>query len=325
MRFNRLDLNLLVALDALLTERSVTRAAERLNLSPSATSDALARLRDYFEDELLVQVGRRMEPTPRAEGLQAAVRDVLVRVDSTIATQPQFDPTTTDRRFRIFASDYTQMVLGPQLVARAAAQGSRAGFDFLPQVAQPHRDLERGEADLLVLPQTLMSPLHPSEVLYEERFVCVVWAGSRLAQAGLTRQRYLDAAHVVMRPQATAGDSFEEWFIKRLGVQRRVAATSYGFATVPALVVGTEWVATLHARLASQLCAMWPLRLLPCPLDIAPMQQSMQWHRYRSTDPGLRWLRGLLAEAAAALPPAAFTEPPAAATPAPAARRSRRR
>ena len=92
MRFNRLDLNLLVALDALLTEGSITKAAERLNLSPSATSNALSRLREYFEDELLVQVGRRMEPTPRAQGLQEAVREVLVRVDSTIAQQPEFDP-----------------------------------------------------------------------------------------------------------------------------------------------------------------------------------------------------------------------------------------
>ena len=104
MRFNRLDLNLLVALDALLTECSITKAAGRLNLSPSATSNALARLREYFDDELLVQVGRRMEPTPRAQVLLEAVRDVLVRVDSTIAIQPAFDPPTSDRVFRIFAS-----------------------------------------------------------------------------------------------------------------------------------------------------------------------------------------------------------------------------
>ena len=119
MRFNRLDLNLLVALDALLTERSITKASERLNLSQSATSNALARLREYFDDELLVQVGRRMEPTPRAEGLRDAVRDVLVRVDATIAIQPEFDPSKSDRIFRIFVSDYTQMVFAPHLLALA--------------------------------------------------------------------------------------------------------------------------------------------------------------------------------------------------------------
>ena len=146
MRFNRLDLNLLVALDALLVERSITKAAERLNLSPSATSNALSRLREYFDDELLVQVGRRMEPTPRAQGLQDAVRDVLVRVDSAIAIQPNFDPATSDRVFRIFVSDYTQMVLLPHVLTLADAARCTARFEFLPQVSNPVSELERGEA-----------------------------------------------------------------------------------------------------------------------------------------------------------------------------------
>ena len=187
MRFNKFDLNLLVALDALLTERSVSRAAARINLSPSATSDALARLRAFFGDELLVQVGRRMEPTPRAEGLQHAVRDMLVRLDSTITTQPTFDPSRSDRAFRIYASDYTQMVLAPHVMRLAAAERCSATFDFLPQVAQPQRDLERGDADLLVLPHNLMSADHPIETLYEEAFVCVVWAGSGLAKGATGR------------------------------------------------------------------------------------------------------------------------------------------
>ena len=253
MRFNRLDLNLLVALDALLTERSVTRAAQRLHLSPSATSDALARLREYFDDELLVQVGRRMEPTPRAEALQQPVRDVLVRVDSTIAIQPHFDPRLSDRVFRIFASDYTQLVLGPQVMALAAAQGAGVRLDFLPQIAQPHRSLERGEADLLVMPQALLSPDHPQAVLYEEGFVCLVWRGAALAQGRLSRERYLAAGHVVMRPQDSQATTFEDWALSRQGLQRRIAASSHGFAPVPGLLVGTEHVATLHARLAAQI------------------------------------------------------------------------
>lgn len=306
MRFNRFDLNLLVALDALLTERSVSRAAVRLNLSPSATSDALARLREYFGDDLLVQVGRKMEPTPRAESLQHATRDLLVRLESTITTQPSFDPARSDRRFRIFASDYTQMVLGPPLMTLVAQAGCTATFDFLPQVANPQRDLERGEADLLVLPQPLMSADHPHEALFEERFVCVLWAQARLARGKLTRERYLQAGHVVMKPQATSGESsYEDWFVKRLGVQRRVVATSFGFATVPALLVGTEHVATMHASLAQLLQATWPLKLLPCPVDVPPMTQAMQWHRYRTPDPGLLWLRRtfLLAAAAAGITP----------------------
>ncbi|MBQ0960897.1 LysR family transcriptional regulator [Ideonella sp. 4Y11] len=303
MRFNRLDLNLLVALDALLTERSVTRAAVRLNLSPSATSDALARLREYFDDELLVQVGRKMEPTPRAEALQQPVRDVLVRVDSTIATQPDFDPARSERVFRVFASDYTQMVIGPQVMALAAGQGARVRIDFLPQIAQPHRSLERGEADLLVLPQALLSAEHPSEVLYQERFVCAVWQDGALARGALTRERYLAAGHVVMHPQDAASASYEDWFITRLGVARRIVASSYGFATVPGLLVGTDHVATMHERLARLFLSVWPLVVRPCPIEIPPMQQAVQWHKYRRQDQGIAWLRGLFTQAAAVLPP----------------------
>lgn len=299
MRFNRLDLNLLVALDALLTECSITRAADRLNLSPSATSNALARLRDYFDDELLVQVGRRMEPTPRAQGLQEAVRDVLVRVDSAIAIPPEFDPSTSDRVFRIFVSDYTQMVLVPHLLALASAARCTARFEFLPQVSNPQRDLERGEADLLIIPRGFLSPDHPDEVLYTEEFQCVVWRDSPLARGDLTFERYLAASHVVMQPQGGIGDSFEGWFAKRYGVARRVAVTTYGFSALPALVVGTDMIATVHARLARALQPAWPIELRTPPLPITAMEQGLQWHKYRSTDPGLVWLRTLLKKAAA--------------------------
>lgn len=301
MRFNRLDLNLLVALDALLTERSVTRAAALLHLSPSATSDALARLRDYFNDELLVQVGRKMEPTPRAQSLHPAVRDVLVRVDSTITAQPRFDPRETDRAFRIFASDYTQMVLGPPLMTVLAQEQCQAVVNFLPQVALPQRDLERGDADLLVLPRSLMSKDHPHELLYEERFVCLVWKRSALASGSLTRARYEAAGHVLMKPIATGGDSFQELALRKASFVRRVVATSYGFATVAPLLVGTEAVATVHERLAQVLARAWPLAIRPCPVAIPPMQQAVQWHKHRTQDLGLAWLREALRRACAAM------------------------
>lgn len=297
MRFNRLDLNLLVALDALLTERSITKAAERLNLSPSATSNALARLREYFDDELLVQVGRKMEPTPRAELLQEAVRDVLVRVDSTIATQPQFEPSTSDRVFRIFVSDYTQMVFVPHVLALASAERCTARFEFLPQVSNPQRSLERGEADLLIIPRGFLSPDHPQEVLYAEDFVCVLWRDSVLARGELTFERYMAAGHVLMQPTGGIGDSYETSFAKRHGVSRRVAVTSYGFSALPAMVVGTELIATVHRRLALVLQASWPIELRASPMPITAMEQGMQWHKYRTQDPGLVWLRQLFKRA----------------------------
>lgn len=297
MRLHRLDLNLLIALDALLVESSITKAAERLHLSPSATSNALARLREYFEDDLLVQVGRRMVATPRGEGLQEAVRDVLLRVESAIASPPEFAPNQSDRCFRIFVSDYTQLVFVPHLLALAHEDRCTARFDFLPQVSEPQRSLERGDADMLIAPKVFLSPDHPDEVLYTEEFVCAVWRDSALARGELTLERFASAAHAVMRPPPAGGETFETWVIQRFGVTRRMAVTSYGFGALPAMVVGTELIATVHARLGRLMQRAWPIELRTPPMPIAAMEQGLQWHKYRSQDPGLVWLRGLLRRA----------------------------
>lgn len=301
MRFNKLDLNLLVALDALLTEQSITRAAERVHLSQSAMSNALGRLRSYFEDELLVQVGRKLEPTPRGEVLREAVRDVLVRIDTSITAQPQFDCTTSDREFQLCISDYTMEVLMPRVLALAARQRSTARFRLLPQVSSPALALEHGEADLLVIPKAYCAADHPIETVFTDNFVCVVWRESSHAREGMSVERYAGAGHVVMQPVNTNHPSYENWFVQRYGLARRIEVTSYGFSAMPHLVVGTELVATVHSMLATALSAALPITLLPLPLPMPAFEQAMQWHKHRSLDPGLQWLRQLMHQAAEAM------------------------
>lgn len=298
MRFNKLDLNLLVALDALLTERSITRAAERVHLSQSAMSNSLGRLRDYFDDELLVQVGRKLELTPRAEVLREAVRDVLVRIDTSISAQPLFDCTTSDREFRLCISDYTMEVLMPKALALAARQRSTARFRLQPQVSSPSRALERGEADLLVIPKAYCAADHPMETVFTDEFVCVVWSGSSHAREGMSFERYAGAGHVVMQPVGTDQPAFESWFVQRYGLSRRIDVTTYSFAALPFLVFGTELVATVHSMLARNAKPALPITLLPLPLPMPAFEQAMQWHKYRSLDPGLLWLRRLMQQAA---------------------------
>jgi LysR family nod box-dependent transcriptional activator len=301
MRFQKLDLNLLVAFNALLTERSITQAAKRMHMSQPAMSNALGRLRDYFEDELLVQVGRQMELTPRAESLQDAVRDVLLRIDMSIASQPQFDCTKSDREFRMFISDYSMEVLMPHALALAAQQRSTVRFNLLPQVAQPARALERGEADLLIIPKAYCSAEHPTEFLFNDDFLCVVWNQSKHARTELTFERYAQASHAVMKPFDNDTPAFESWFVQRYGLNRRVEVTTYSFSVLPALVVGTELVTTVHATLARRMKAAHPVLLLPVPLPMPPLEQATQWHKYRTLDPGLVWLRKLMQQAAAAM------------------------
>lgn len=302
MRFKKLDLNLLVALDALLSLQSVSRAAEQLSLSQSAMSNALARLRAHFDDDLLVQVGRKMELTPRAEGLQDAVRDVLVRVDTTLSAKPEFVPARSDREFRIFVSDYSMVTLMPHLLALAARESHSVRFHFLSQQNQPQRLLERGEADLLVIPKIYCSPDHPADQLLDEEFCCIVWQGGRLASpqhapgGKLHMDAYRSAGHVVFQPPGAA-PSFEGTAMQQQGIARRVEVSTFSFVGALSLVVGTDRVATVHRRLAAYGSQFLPLKVLEPPVELRKMTQVMQWHKYRTNDPGLVWLRGLLHQA----------------------------
>ena len=297
MRFNRLDLNLLVALDAMLTERNVSRSADRMHMTQSAMSNALNRLRGYFDDDLLVPMGRGMELTPRAEFLRSAVRDVLVRIEASITTKPMFDPAHSDRKFRIFVSDYTMGTLIPHMLALAHRQSKSVRFDLLPQVAQPQRALEQGEADLLIIPTDFCSPDHPAENLFSERFLCIAWSEGRYATGPLTLDDYGRAGHVIMQPPGGA-PSFETSTIRRLGIERRTEVSTFSFAGIPPLIVGTDRLATVHAQIAGQASLNLPLAVHEPPFEIPAMQQAMQWHRHRTQDPGLIWLRELLAASA---------------------------
>ena len=298
MRFKKLDLNLLVALDALLGESSISRAAERVHLSQGAMSNALARLREHFDDELLVAVGRRMEATPRAEALKPLVRDLLVRIDTTLQVQPGFDPTTTDRRFRIVASDYSLWVFVPHFLRHAARLGASARFEFVPQVGEPTQALERGEADVLIIPKRFVSPEHPAVVLFEDQFTCLMAADHPLAGEPLTREAYLAAGHVVMQPASSSSAAIDELHLQQAGMQRRAEVASYSFSSLPGMLPGTQRLATVQRHIAAQACRHLPLVMANPEFELPTVDQRLQWHRHRSEDPGLLWLRETLLAAA---------------------------
>ncbi|MGC2774754.1 MAG: LysR family transcriptional regulator [Bradyrhizobium sp.] len=301
MRFNnKFDLNLLVALDHLLHLRSVSGAAARMNMTQSAMSNALLRLRTYFDDELLVKIGRKMELTPRAEVLKGSIRDLLVRVDWAIAATAQFDPDQSDRCFKILASDYTLVTLIPALLARCETAAPGIRFDFQQQVQHPERALERGDVDLLIIPEEYSSKLHPSEVIFEEDFCAIAWSKGRFGKGKLSKQDFAKASHVVMRP-AIAAQSLETHHLEQRHVTRSEDVSTYAFTTIPHLVTGTNRLATVHRRLALSAQRSLPIRIIELPVALPMMRQCVQWHRYRSNDAGLLWLRNLMRSVAAAL------------------------
>jgi len=268
-------------------------------------SNALARLREYFDDELLVQVGRTMEPTSRAEALKDAVRDILVRITATVAAQPEFVPSQSNRLFRMLVSDYTMMTLMPHVLELVYRQAPGVRFDLRPQVSNPQRVLERGEADLLIIPKDFCSTEHPSEILFEESFCCVFWSDSNLASGDMTAERYMASGHVVVHPGD--GIALEDTFMQRLGISRRVEASTFSFLSPAHLVVGTHRIATMHSRLAKQAARSLPVTLRCMPIVMPKMEQCVQWHKHRTADQGIAWLRTLLKEAVLVMDSASAT------------------
>lgn len=306
MRFKKLDLNLLVALDALLSERSITRAARHVHLSQSAMSAALSRLRDYFGDELLVPVGRQLELTPRAQMLHEAVRDLLVRADNVLKAEPELDPAHYTRRFSLLLSDYTNAVLMPQVIALARQEAPQVCFDLLSQRPDhpPHIALERGEADLLLIVEGLTSPEHPCERVQDDAFVCLAPADHPTVQGAITLEQYTQLGHVVMQPtpglRALDGIKLEE-----LGIKRNEEVRSFSFLSLP-MLLAPDRIATVQRRVAALIGAQQPgsnLQCLALPVPLPPIHSVMQWHKHRASDQGIHWLRDIVKRAAARLGP----------------------
>jgi DNA-binding transcriptional LysR family regulator len=294
MRFSGLDLNLLVALDALLSELNISRAAERLYMSQSTMSSALKRLRDYFGDELLISIDRRLVKTQLAEKLTEPVRDVLLRIGSSIVSQPDFDPAQSCRRFSLMVSEFTSTVLIPRVLERAHVVAPTVKFALYSMSANPSM-LEHGDVDLLIVPDLLGLPEHPAEMLMNETFVSVAWSGSEKFGASITLDEYLDAEHIgVQYEYGGRKSTFDEWFLQQFDVERNCLITTSSLATPPLFVVGTDRIATIHRRLAEFYARVLPIRILELPFETPLLTLQVQWHKQKSADTGLQWLRGFL-------------------------------
>lgn len=300
MRFNRLDLNLLIGLDVLLAECSITRAARRLCLSQSAASGILARLREYFCDELLVQSGRQMVPTPLALSLMEPVRDILLRIQQTVETAVEFQPDAASRHFRVVASDFVSSVVLTHLAARLHHEAPFVTMEILQPNERSMAQMERGEIDVLLMPERYLSSSHPSEMLFSDRFSCIVWDGNTEVGAALNQDDYLRLGHVATSFGSHQQFAFDEVYFKSIGLNRRIEVVCATFNLLPQFVIGTRRVATLQHQLAQQLARYYPVRVLEPPVPMPRIVECMQWHRSNQHDPAHLWLRSMLRHAAQA-------------------------
>ena len=294
MRFKGLDLNLLVALDCLLAERNVSRAAEKLCLSQSATSGALTRLREYFGDDLLVQLGRSMVMTPRAAELAPAVRKVLLQIEGTVIQRPEFDPATVRREIRIIASDYMITVALSDAIRSVKEEAPGLSFVLLAPGEAPIDMLERGEVEFVAMPDIYLSPDHPSVPLFSDDYRAIVWSGNTTVRGdALSLEEFLRMPHVVVNYTPTR-PAFENWFTQRFGNERNIEVQTSSYSSLAFLLVGTQRIALMHRKLAETYATMLPLKLIPPPVEIPAVNEALQWHVYNDNDECLIWLRNRL-------------------------------
>jgi DNA-binding transcriptional LysR family regulator len=305
MRFKGLDLNLLVAFDALLETRSVSRAAERLNLSQPAVSAALARLREYFGDDILVSHGKRMHPTAHAEALLPKVRAFLSGVDALIASSTAFDPATSQRTFRIVASDYmTAAVLAP-LIHRLAKRSPQIRIEIVAPDTRSDALLDGGQVDVIISPAEFIESDHPTDLLFEEiHVVACCETNPALKKGRISAENFLGAGHVGVNMGSTRAPTFGDRQLELMGVKRKIEVIAASFTIVPWLLIGTPRLAVMHARLADAMAVRFPIAHAPMPFEFPVMRELIQIHRARASDGGLLWLRSELQAAAGSRAPA---------------------
>lgn len=294
-----LDAGLLKTVEALLRAGQFNRVANLVAASEPLASFALRRMREVVGDPLLVAQGGALRLTKRAQRLAAPFRDLLERIGEVLAGRDVFDPAFCEQTFRVAASDYAAFVVGPGLVKALAQAAPRAALAFEPfDPAQARRGLERGELDL-----ALATPLRggagglDSETLFAERFACIAARNHPRVAKRLSATAYAAERHVVIR--AAAGAARADPALADPGRKRRAGATVAHFLLVPAMVAESELIATLPERVAERFAARYPLVVHRSPVRAAGFTLALTWGARGADEPARRWLREVVATAAA--------------------------
>ncbi len=297
MHTDDLDLNLLGVLDALLRERSVTRASHALGLTQSATSHALKRLRTFFDDPLLVKVGNRMEPTRKAEALRPAIVEVMATVRRQILAGARFDPATTTRRFTLCMTDIGELAFLPPLLERLKRDAPACSIRTLQVPSEQVESLlAAGEADLaLGSDRAVPRGLHEQR-LYQQALVTLVSPKNRRIGRRLTREQFEASPHIVVSLTGRSVDNHDK-ALDELGIRRRIALVTPHFLMLPLLIdKHPELIATVPRELAEVFAALGLVRLMAVPVAVPPIELKQHWHPRFHHDPAIAWLRGLIAE-----------------------------
>jgi DNA-binding transcriptional LysR family regulator len=296
---SRPDLNLLVTLDVLLAEGSVARAAQRLRLSPSAMSRALARLRETTGDPLLVRAGRGLVPTPRALALRERVSQLVEDVEAVLRPAEQLDLKRLVRTFTVRTSEGFVENFGPELIARVGEAAPGVRLRFVQKPNKESTSLRDGTVDLEtgVVGKTT-GPEVRARALFRDRFVGVVRVGHALSRVKITPARYASGRHIAVSRRGLDRGPIDE-ALKAFGLEREIVTIVGGFSAALAVARASDLIASVPERQTGKLRA--GMHTFPLPIRAPELTISLLWHPRLDADPAHRWLRGLVLDSCAAI------------------------
>lgn len=291
--FKNFDLNLLRALDVLLEEANVSRAARRLNLSQPATSGALARLRGALNDRLLIRRGNRMILSKLAEQLQPEVRRLLGDIEQTLSAAGGFNPAVSKRVFRVAANDYAAFILLPALAGRIRLGAPNVVVEVMPLYDRIDDRLNEGDIDIALRDRWSLRNVPHLETLFVEDYVCLARGSHPRLPQRPDLEDFLAESHVLVTPRGRVTGAVD-LALQSIGRSRHVAMTVPHFLVAPALVAGSDLVITTARRVAILCAAQYGLRMFEPPFDVEPFPVAMAWTGRNEADAGLAWFKDQL-------------------------------
>ncbi len=285
-----LDVSMLRTFDALMRERSVSRAAERLFLSQPAVSASLNRLRRVFDDPLFTRTSHGVIPTPRALALAPRVEGVLERLNALLRPEEEFDPATSERIFRMSGSDHTGQLVLPALGRRLSAARSRIRVVFEPgQLSALVRRLQKGDLDIAFLPGEWPLARVESALLYEDSFVFAARPGHPRFMQGVSLEAFCEVPQVFFGYGASGLEGMTDDVLRGIGRERFVQFAVSSFGQLTSILEQTDFAAVIPSRVATLYGRRLAIHSLP--FHLPPYKLYMCWHPRATDDPGLQWLR----------------------------------
>ncbi|SOE18414.1 LysR family nod box-dependent transcriptional activator [Hoeflea halophila] len=298
MHLEKLDLNLLVVIDALLRTSSVTVAATELNLTQSAVSSALKRARAHFEDEILFYDGQKMSPTPFGQSIAGIVPEMVIRLRALSRMRATTDLVSLNRQFTVIASDYVAAVFLSSVVQRLSKAAPGVSLAVVPFSEDSMDRFNRGKIDFMIGPSFWSVPDQNRAALFEDGFKCVLCKTNPLCETGLTLDAFLNSPHVLTNFFVGHGKShFENW-LEEQNFLIKVAASLPSFVVLPHYISGTANISTIHKRLLSHVVHLEDLVSFEPPCDIPPLTEHLSWKNHQEFDVEAKLMREFMLEIA---------------------------